>query len=201
MVTVAVHTVLVVDDERTIRENLERLLKLGNFEPAVAASGGEALERLSKQEYEAVLLDIKMPGLSGMDILRRLRADHPDTYVIMVTAVSDVETAIEAMKLGAYDYVLKPFNLDEILLRVQKAIRARELELQQKEFQKQLEQRLGEQERELRRLTVQAVQAVIREASLSQELAPNRKPPKERTGADIRRLGDQILQRLRGTSS
>ena len=114
-------TVLIVDDEPSIRENLERVLKSSGYETVVAEDGQAALDRAAEQEFEVVLLDIGLPGISGMDVLRRLSGEYPDTCVIMVTAVEEVETAVEAMRSGAYDYLSKPFNLEDILLRVERA--------------------------------------------------------------------------------
>ena len=114
-------TVLIVDDEASIRTSLERLLKAGGYETTVAADGNEALARASEQEYEVVLLDIGMPGLSGLDVLGRLHTDHPDTSVIMVTALVEPKTAVDAMQLGACDYVTKPVDFDDILARIEKA--------------------------------------------------------------------------------
>lgn len=190
-------TALIVDDEFAIRDNLEQLLKISDYDTVVAADGQEALERAAEQEFEVVLLDIRMPGLSGLDVLRQLRSDHPDIAVIMVTAVGDVETSVEACKLGAYDYVLKPFNLDDILMRVEKARERRYLALQVKNHQKEMEKRLFQQEKELRALTNETVQALIREEILARELeARGGKRKGLPAGTDIREFGTKILRRL-----
>ena len=191
------HTVLIVDDEESIRENLERLLKGSGYKPTVAADGQEALDRISEQEFEVVLLDIKMPRLSGLDVLRQLQTDYPDTTVIMVTAVSDVEPAVEAMKLGAYDHVIKPFNLDDILMRIQKAVERRYLALKVKEYHEELAERVAEQAMQLRELTIQAVESVIQEET--QARAQEGKPRGLSTGAELREFGSKILRRLGGS--
>ena len=100
--------ILVVDDQPTVREDLEQLLKANGYQAVSAASGEDALVQVYEQRFEVVLLDITMPGLSGIDVLRRLYPDRLDIGVIMVTIVAEVATAVEAMKIGAYDYVTKP---------------------------------------------------------------------------------------------
>lgn len=195
----AKHTVLVVDDEFSIRDNLEQLLKTNGYGTVVSGDGQEALERASEQEFEVVLLDIRMPGLSGLDVLRQLRSDHPDIAVIMVTAVSDVEAAVEACRLGAYDYVTKPFDLDDILMRVEKARERRQLALQVENHQQEIEKKLLERERELRATTVALVESLIREATIAEgEGARGRSRSGTAPGAQAREFGLKVLRRLYG---
>ncbi len=113
--------VLVVDDERDIRDGCERVLSRLGFEVDTAANGEEGLAALEKEPSAIVLLDLKMPGLDGMEVLRRLRESYPEVLVIIVTGFATVETAIEAMKLGAYDFITKPFKPDELRLTVARA--------------------------------------------------------------------------------
>ncbi len=120
-------TVLIVDDEESIRSILSRKLEFDGYHCEVAADGREALHKASMKSYDLVLLDINMPGLSGIEVLRRLTADYPDTCVIMITAIADTEIYIEALRLGAYDYVTKPFDLDDVSARVKKALEIRRL--------------------------------------------------------------------------
>ena len=122
-------TILIVDDEESIRNILSRKLEFDGYYCEVAADGKEALYKASMQSFDLVLLDISMPGLSGMEVLRRLTADHPDTCVIMITAMSDTKIYIEALRLGAYDYVTKPFDLDDVSARVKRALEIRRLVL------------------------------------------------------------------------
>ncbi|MFC2041099.1 response regulator [Chloroflexota bacterium] len=118
--------VLVVDDEETVRSVLQRTLEVAGYDVATAANGQEALDKVSETEVDAALLDMKMPGMSGMEVLQQLTAHHPQTCVLMVTAVDDAETAIEAMKAGAYDYIIKPFNSDDVVLKLRKATMKRD---------------------------------------------------------------------------
>jgi DNA-binding response OmpR family regulator len=120
-------TVLIVDDEESIRNILSRKLEFDGYDCEVAADGKEALRKASMQSFALVLLDIKLPGLSGMEVLRRLTADYPDTCVVMITAMSDTKTHIEALRLGAYDYVTKPFDLEDVSARVKRALEIRKL--------------------------------------------------------------------------
>lgn len=147
-------TILVVDDEELVRNLLQRILEGAGYTVHTAADGREALAKISGLEIAAVLLDIKMPEISGMEVLQRIANDRPETSVIMTTAVSDTQTAIEAMKLGADDYIIKPFNHDDLVLRVRKAIEKRNLKLDI------TERKQAEQERE--RL-VQKLEATVKE--------------------------------------
>lgn len=195
-------TVLVVDDEPAIRNALERLLESSGYETVVASDGEEALVRASEQEFEVALMDIRMPGLSGIETLEQFRTFYPDVSVIMLTAVGDLEVAVGAMKSGAYDYVTKPFNLDDILIRVEKAREKRYLALQVKNHQRDIEERLSQRERELRAMTTQTVHALIQEETLARELkAKGGKRKGLPAGTNIKEFGAKLLRRLNGSSS
>lgn len=114
--------VLVVDDEEPIRDIVSRVLDAEGFTCFVAADGREALEKTATQAFDVVLLDIMMPDMSGMEVLHHLTTANPDACVVMTTAVDDVQTAVEALNLGAVDYVTKPFNLDDLGKRVEEAV-------------------------------------------------------------------------------
>jgi two-component system, OmpR family, phosphate regulon sensor histidine kinase PhoR len=116
----AIH-VLVVDDEQNIRDGSERILKRGGYEVLKAATGLAALELLAAQRVHIVLLDLKMPGMDGMDVLKRIRQLDASILVIVITGFATVETAIEAMKLGAYDFIPKPFEPEQLRLVVHRA--------------------------------------------------------------------------------
>ena len=111
-------TILVVDDERAIGIAIQRLLQGRGYDVDTATSAEEALEKLAGTAYQLVITDLNLKKLSGMDLLRRVREDSPDTAVIMITAYGSERTAVEAMKLGAADYVPKPFDNDELELVV-----------------------------------------------------------------------------------
>ncbi len=120
--------ILVADDEPAIRWLLERLLRQAGHAVTVVADGPAALAAAAGPErVDVAFLDIRMPGVDGLDVLSRLRADSPDTAVIVMTAHGSVRTAVEAMQRGAYDYLAKPFDNDEALLLVARALEARAL--------------------------------------------------------------------------
>lgn len=114
--------ILIVEDEKSMREVLKILLEGEHHKIATASDGLEGLSYLDKDIFDLVITDIKMPKANGFDVLKKVKEISPDTIVIMITAYANKETAIEAMKLGAYDYISKPFNIDEIRLIVRKAI-------------------------------------------------------------------------------
>ncbi|MCP4683066.1 MAG: sigma-54-dependent Fis family transcriptional regulator [Desulfobacterales bacterium] len=119
-------TILVVDDESGIRTALNTLLK-DEYNVLLAGSGDEAIEALAKNPADLVLLDIKLPDIHGVDLLAKLKEMDPNIEVIMVTAVREIETAVKAIKSGAYEYVIKPFNVDEIMPLISRALEKRSL--------------------------------------------------------------------------
>jgi DNA-binding NtrC family response regulator len=120
--------VLVVDDDRSIRETLEQHLARSDYEGATAASAEEALSLLPEFEPGLVITDVRMPGLDGIEFLRRIRSQLDDVDVIVITAYDDMKTAVSAMKAGAYDYLVKPLDLDQIDLLLERCFRDRSLQ-------------------------------------------------------------------------
>jgi two-component system response regulator PilR (NtrC family) len=120
-------SILVVDDERSMREFLEILLAKQGHEVLSEAELGGALARIADSEFDLVVTDLRLGRESGIDLLKAVKATRPSTEVVMVTAFATTENAIQAMKLGAYDYVLKPFKVDELKLVVEKALEHRAL--------------------------------------------------------------------------
>jgi heterodisulfide reductase subunit A len=110
--------ILVVDDELVVRDSLKEWLEAEGFTAAMAGSGPEALAALEAEAYHLMLLDIKMPGMDGVEVLERARQLSPELTVIMMTAYATVETAVEAMKIGAMDYLIKPFEVDRLIPKV-----------------------------------------------------------------------------------
>jgi two-component system nitrogen regulation response regulator GlnG len=119
--------ILVADDEPALRWLLERLLRQAGHAVTVVEDGPAALAAAAAERYDLAFLDIRMPGLDGLEVLRRLRADSPETAVVVMTAHGSVRAAVEAMQHGAYDYLAKPFDLDEALLLTERALTARRL--------------------------------------------------------------------------
>ncbi len=119
--------ILVVDDEHLIRWSLEQNLKKQGYEVVTAGTGEDALRLVREEQPDLVLLDIQLPGISGIDVLEKIKDHDEDIIVIMVTANSGLENAVRAMRLGAYDYVSKPFNLEELAIVVRKALDSSDL--------------------------------------------------------------------------
>jgi heterodisulfide reductase subunit A len=110
--------ILVVDDELIVRDSLKEILDEEGYTVEMAESGPAALEELTQHSYQLLLLDIKMPGMDGVEVLQKAKETHPDLSVVMMTAYATVETAVEAMKIGALDYLIKPFETDELIPKV-----------------------------------------------------------------------------------
>ncbi len=135
--------ILVVDDERAMRESLSAWLRKEGYGVQCAADGTEALAILDKHDIDLMLADVKMPGMDGLELLERARDRHPHVMVLMITAYGSIESAVSAMKRGAQDYILKPFDPEQMMLVVQKLARQQRLV----EENRTLRQRLKEQER------------------------------------------------------
>jgi len=119
--------ILVVDDEDIVIRSCLRILDGSGYQIEAAHDGHEALRKVEDNPYDVMILDIMMPNLGGMEVLRRVKEAHPDTDVIMITGLSQIDTAVQAMKLGAFDYISKPFEPDELKLVVQRALERRRL--------------------------------------------------------------------------
>ncbi len=165
------YRVLVVDDEEVVANLLGRRLAQSGFEVSTANSGAEALSKISQLDFSTVLLDMRMPGMSGIDVLRRLTVDRPEICIIMVTAVDDATTAVEAMKLGAYDYVIKPFNLDDVVLRVRRAVEKSNLRREAENKRLELERKVLELTGHLQQRFGELVETLAREHKLIYQLA------------------------------
>lgn len=151
---------LVVDDEAMLRRVLVRLLTSAGYECAEAGSGLEALDRLGRKPYDIVISDVHMPGMDGLQLLAQIRALYPDVGVVMITAVSDVQTAVGCLNQGALDYVGKPFQVEEVLARVRQALERRRLIIENRDYQRTLERRVREQADKIQDLFVQGVQTL-----------------------------------------
>ncbi len=119
--------ILVVEDDSSAREVLGVLLRRNEYDVTLAADGQKGIDLLKEREFDIVITDLKMPGVNGLQVLAHCKLLHPDTEVVMVTAYATTETAIAAMKQGAYDYLTKPYKVDEILVTMQRALEKRAL--------------------------------------------------------------------------
>jgi len=134
--------VLVVDDDKNTRDGLERALR-SSYSIITAESGEKALAILTEQNVDILLSDVRMPGMDGLTLLQRALAHNPGLLCILLTAYGNVETAVEAMKSGAYDFLMKPVNLDHLELLLARALRSRDVESENLSLRRQLDQKYG----------------------------------------------------------
>src|SRR5574341_85522 len=174
-------TVLVVDDEDGIRHALDRFLTRLGYRVVQAGSGAEAVAVLGREKPMALLSDIRMPNMTGVELVPKVLALDPDVAIIMLTAIDEPRTAIECLKLGAYDYLIKPVDLDELELSLQGALRARQLEIERRELEQWLAKEVAVRTRELEEKT-----AAIEEIALTALAAAPERPEQ------IRRLADEM---------
>jgi two-component system, NtrC family, response regulator HydG len=132
--------ILIVDDEASVRESLGSWFRDEGYEVDVAESAKVALERLASSNWDVFLIDIRMPGIDGLELQRKMKEAHPDATVIVMTAYASVETAVEAMKQGAYDYVIKPFDPDDLEHTIRNAIERKQLVAQNKQLRTKIDE-------------------------------------------------------------
>ncbi|MGD0725497.1 MAG: sigma-54 dependent transcriptional regulator [Spirochaetia bacterium] len=136
-------TVLVADDEKNIREGLREALMLDGYDVLLAADGKEALDTVNRGDVDLVITDLKMPRLSGEELLKSVASQFPTVPVMILTGHGTIESAVQAMHDGAYDFITKPVNLDRLSLLVKRALASRELAVQNRAMQEELERRSG----------------------------------------------------------
>ncbi len=129
---------LIIDDEESMRHMLQVMLQKAGYAVQTAADGVEGLEQIAKQDFDFVLCDLRMPNMDGMTFLKKSKQTYPDQTVIMMSAYGTIDTALEAMTIGAYDYVSKPFKQDEVLLTLKKAEERERLKRENVELQNRL---------------------------------------------------------------
>jgi putative two-component system response regulator len=171
--------ILLVDDEPHVSELLSRWLTLDGYSCNTASSGEDALKLLHDQPYHLLVSDIMMPGISGIELLKIVRTSFPDLAVIMVTAVADRKTAVVTLELGAYGYVIKPFDRNEISISVANALERRRVTLLMREYEHGLERKVLERTAQVRE---REEQIIFRLVSASEHRDSE-------TGAHIRRIG------------
>jgi len=135
--------ILVVDDDDSLRWVTQAQLQQSGYDVAAAADGNSALASIRQAPPDLVIPDLKMPGMSGLELLRKIREDYPEIIVIMVTAFGSVENAVEAMKTGAYDYIMKPVNMDELRLIVNRGLEHLDLQEEVRLLRSSLDQKYG----------------------------------------------------------
>ena len=141
--------ILVVDDEEAIREVISTLLEAQGYRCTVCSNGRLGLDAFRKDSFDLVLSDIVMPEMDGLKLLAELRQEDPDVPVIMVTAMHDISIALEAIRAGAYDYILKPFEKDQLHLSVRRALEHRQLVIENRTYQSDLEHLVAERTQQL----------------------------------------------------
>ncbi len=135
--------ILIIDDEEVLQDILGALVRGEGWNPIRAMSGEEGLRLLETEDVELVLLDMMLPTLSGREVLQQLRAEHPELVVVVITAFSSIEGAIEAMREGAFHYIPKPFKNEEVLITIRKGLEQRRLKRENRELRQQLRQVYG----------------------------------------------------------
>ena len=158
----ATRRVLVVDDEESIRNAIGKFLKSRGYDVAVVENGADALDALQRERFDALVCDVRMPGMLGTEVVPRAIELRPDLAVLMLTAVNDAPTATEALAHGAMDYLVKPVELDDLAKAVERAVRRRDLEIQQRNVERMIREEVALRTEELRR-----EQALLAEISIS----------------------------------
>lgn len=177
-------TVLVVDDEDGIRQALDRFLTRLGYAVVQAPGGAEALALLRDARPTAMLSDIRMPHMTGVELVPKALAVDPDIAIIMLTAIDEPRTAVECLKLGAFDYLIKPVDLEELELALQAALRARQLEIDRRNLEQWLAREVAVRTRELEGRT-ELVESVALDAIAAARDWPG-------AGAAIQRLADEL---------
>ncbi len=153
--------ILIVDDESSIRKVLYKKLTREGYHCEEADSAEQTLDKLRTEQADLVILDVKMPGKSGVELLPEIKSGFPDTSIIMATAVTEASIAIECMKQGADDYLCKPFKLQDVANSVLKSLDKRRLQLQNREYHRNLEETVHQQINEIQKLSVGAIEALV----------------------------------------
>ena len=156
--------VLIVDDDRNTREGLQRALR-GRYEVRLAENAARGWEQLADGGVDVLLSDLRMPGEDGLALLRRVRAHHPGTIAILLTAYGSVETAVEAMKEGAFDFLTKPVNLDHLEMLIARGLRSRDMESRNRELKAQLDRKYGMESLVGESPAMQQVFEIVRQAA------------------------------------
>ena len=136
-------TILVIDDKDSMREMLTASLTSEGYDVEVASSGDVGIAKSKEKHFDVILTDLKMPDISGMDVLTQVKEHDPDTAVIVMTAYGTIETAVEAMKRGAFDFLQKPFDIDHLQMLVERALENQRLVAENLLLREELAQSLG----------------------------------------------------------
>jgi len=193
-------TILVVDDELGIRQALDRFLRRIGYRVVTADSGASALEQIANDPPEAMLSDIRMPNMTGVELVPKALAAQPDLAIIMLTAVDSPKTAIECLRLGAYDYLIKPLDLEELELSLQSALRRRQLEVDRRELERWLAREVAERTQALEERT-NAIADIALEALAAAKDWPNAPEAVQRLAQELGTAPEELtrdIERRRG---
>ena len=160
-------SILIADDERTIRETVSAILVDEGYETDMVADGKEALELLSQKNFDLLITDLRMPNMDGLELIKNSLQICPQTSVIIITAYASVESAIEALRLGAYDYIIKPFNHDDLILRVKRLLNHKELVLENQVLKNEVEEKYNFENIIGQSAEMQAVFHLIKKVSIT----------------------------------
>jgi putative two-component system response regulator len=152
---------LIVDDEPRLRQAMVHLMRGDGFQCIEAANGVEAIEQLERHSVALMLSDLRMPKMDGLELLRETRKRFPDLAVVMITAVADVEVAVSCIAGGAADYVVKPYQLEDVRARVAQALDKRRLLLENRAYRERLEERVKVQARQNEELFLASIQSLV----------------------------------------
>jgi len=154
--------ILIVDDEKNIRDYLDLILSMEGYKCSQASSGEEALDILEKEEFELLITDIRMPGISGTEVIKKATKIRPHIASIVISAVEQVETAVESLKSGAYDYITKPIiDRERLMLTVERALERRNLKLENLRYQRYLEDMVQQRTKHVRELFLNSITALV----------------------------------------
>lgn len=200
--------ILVVDDEESIRDILQRMLEGIGYEVITADDGRDALYKLSLGEARIVLLDMKMPGMTGLDMLKKLGNDISNYCIIMVTVITDSQIAIDSMKLGAMDYITKPFDQDELIAKLYTAIEKYNRMISERKRYEDLQANVIKQTNRMREQFNELIGSQAREHNLISRLSARqaltrkdifgrRSEEKEEKSTDIEEFKDALYRVLK----
>lgn len=153
---------LVVDDEEFIRLLVRERLEIAGFSVDEASNGEEAIARMAERPYSVLLTDIRMPALDGISLLKEASARHPDTARVVMTAYAELETAVAALQAGAFDYLIKPFSFEVMLVTIRNALSKRAMAIQIRDYQANLENKVREQTNLINSMYVRSIHSLIK---------------------------------------
>ena len=188
-------TILVVDDEDGIRQALDRFLTRQGYRVAQAPDASAALAALDEAHPQAMLCEIRMPNMTGVELLPKALAVDTDLAVIMLTAIDEPRTAIECLKLGAYDYLIKPVDLDELEVSLTNALRRRQLEIDRRELERWLAREVAVRTRALEERN-EAIEAIALDALAAARGWDGTKEAVERLAAELGVPADELLREV-----